>query len=92
MALLTRSADLRQAAAHLDHRRHPHLERSRRRQSGARSASDCWTSLGLQGKRLGVEYDTHGLTAANGQRLDAALDGFARLIDASDSRPAPARW
>jgi Xaa-Pro dipeptidase len=38
----------------------------------------------LAGKRLGVEYDTHGLTAANGKRLDAALDGFAETVDASD--------
>ena len=38
----------------------------------------------LAGKRLGVEYDTHGLTAANGRRLDAALDGFAEPTDASD--------
>ena len=39
---------------------------------------------GLAGKRLGVEYDTHGLTAANGKRLDASLDGFAQTLDASD--------
>jgi Xaa-Pro dipeptidase len=38
----------------------------------------------LAGKRLGVEYDAHGLTAANGRRLDAALDGFADMVDASD--------
>jgi Xaa-Pro dipeptidase len=38
----------------------------------------------LAGKRLGVEYDTHGLTAANGRRLDAALVGFAETFDASD--------
>ena len=31
---------------------------------------------GLAGKRLGVEYDAYGLTAANGKKLDAALDGF----------------
>ena len=31
----------------------------------------------LPASALGVEYDTHGLTAANGRRLDAALDGFA---------------
>src|SRR5882757_9746990 len=30
----------------------------------------------LQGKRLGVEYDAYGLTAQNGMRLQAALDGF----------------
>ena len=40
--------------------------------------------LGLAGKKLGVEWDSYGLTARNGQRLSAAFDGFAALIDASD--------
>ncbi len=39
--------------------------------------------FGGAGKRLGVEYDAFGLTAANGKRLDAALEGFCRLSDAS---------
>jgi Xaa-Pro dipeptidase len=39
---------------------------------------------GLADKRLGIEYETHGLTAANGKRLDAALDRFAETMDASD--------
>jgi Xaa-Pro dipeptidase len=39
--------------------------------------------LGCAGRRLGVEYDAYGLTAANGKRLDAALDGFCELTDAS---------
>lgn len=37
----------------------------------------------LQGKRLGVEYDSYGLTAKNGFRLKAVLDGFCELPDAS---------
>jgi Xaa-Pro dipeptidase len=41
-------------------------------------------SAGQTGKRLGVEYDAYGLTAANGRKLDAALGGFAELVDASD--------
>lgn len=39
--------------------------------------------LGLAGARLGVEYDAYGLTARNGKRLEAALDGFCALEDAS---------
>ncbi len=39
--------------------------------------------LGLRGGRLGVEYEAYGLTARNGKRLEAALSGFATLIDAS---------
>ncbi len=39
---------------------------------------------GAKGKRLGVEYEAYGLTAQNGKRLEAALEGFATLSDASD--------
>lgn len=42
------------------------------------------SELGLEGERLGVEWDAYGLTAANGRRLAAALDGFCDLADASD--------
>lgn len=38
---------------------------------------------GLAGRRLGVEWDTHGLTAASGRRLEAALADFTELCDAS---------
>ncbi len=38
---------------------------------------------GAKGKKLGVEYEAYGLTAANGKRLEAALAGFATLTDAS---------
>jgi len=37
-----------------------------------------------RGARLGVEWEAYGLTARNGQRLAAALDGFCTLADASD--------
>lgn len=39
--------------------------------------------LGLRGSRLGVEWEAYGLTASNGHRLTAALDGLCRLDDAS---------
>lgn len=39
---------------------------------------------GCRGARLGVEWEAYGLTARNGQRLAAALDGFCTLADASD--------
>ncbi len=39
---------------------------------------------GCQGGRLGVEYEAYGLTARNGKRLEAALDGFCTLTDASE--------
>jgi Xaa-Pro dipeptidase len=40
--------------------------------------------IGATGRQLGVEWDAYGLTAANGQRLTAALDGVVTLVDASD--------
>ncbi len=39
---------------------------------------------GCKGRKLGVEWEAYGLTARNGQRLAAALDGFCALEDASD--------
>ena len=38
---------------------------------------------GAKGRKLGVEYESYGLTAANGKKLEAALEGFATLADAS---------
>jgi Xaa-Pro dipeptidase len=40
--------------------------------------------LGTASGTLGVEWEAYGLTARNGQRLAAALDGFATATDASD--------
>ena len=34
--------------------------------------------------RVGIEFATYGLTAANGRLIEAALDGFCVLEDASD--------
>lgn len=45
---------------------------------------DVLDDMGLQSRALGVEWDSYGLTARNGQRLAAALDGWATLHDASD--------
>jgi Xaa-Pro dipeptidase len=39
---------------------------------------------GCAGKRIGIEYDAYGLTAAIYRRLDAALTDFCHLEDASD--------
>lgn len=82
MALLTRSADLRQAqlTSTLEDIR---IWVDRDGANPAEQLRDLLESKGLRGKRLGVEYETHGLTAANGKRLEAALDGFAELVDAS---------
>jgi Xaa-Pro dipeptidase len=80
--LLTRSADLRQAA----HTSTVTDVRVWRDAADANPAKDLRTILeehGCRGKRLGVEYEAYGLTAANGKRLDAALEDFCTLADAS---------
>lgn len=83
LALLTRSADLRQA-------QHTSIIQDIRiwtDAAGAKPATqlrDMLQSLGAKGKRLGVENQSYGLTHANGKQVDAALDGFAKLSDASD--------
>jgi Xaa-Pro dipeptidase len=41
------------------------------------------SDLDLLGERIGVEYDTHGLTGANCHKLDNQLQSFAELVDAS---------
>lgn len=40
--------------------------------------------FGLRNAKLGVEYEAYGLTAANGKKVDAALQDFANTTDASD--------
>ncbi|MGL5363396.1 MAG: M24 family metallopeptidase [Bosea sp. (in: a-proteobacteria)] len=82
MALLTRSADLRQA------QQTSNLTDIRIWKDGrdANPASDLLAladDLGLQGKRIGVEYESYGLVASNGRKLDAAFAGRAVLVDAS---------
>ncbi|MCW3473078.1 M24 family metallopeptidase [Limobrevibacterium gyesilva] len=52
--------------------------------SPAQDLRDILRELGRAGTTLGVEWEAYGLTARNGQRLSAALDGFATLDDASD--------
>src|SRR5579872_1789872 len=50
----------------------------------AEQLREILASLGCKGKRLGVEWESYGLTARNGQRLAAALEGFCTLADASE--------
>ncbi len=86
MTLITRAPDLRQA-------RHTSLLDDIRiwmdsaEAHPAERLGDLLVDLGLGGRRLGVEYDTHGLTAANGRAVDSALGRLATLTDASDLVP-----
>ena len=86
MALLTRSADLRQA------RQTSVLEdvrvwTDRASARPTRDLRDLMDEMGLLGRRIGVEYDTHGLTARNGLALEREMKSFADLSDASDVVP-----
>lgn len=48
-----------------------------------RELRDILGDLGAGGRRIGVEWEAFGLTAAKGRRVADALDGFAALEDAS---------
>jgi Xaa-Pro dipeptidase len=82
MSLLTRSADLRQAQ-HTSLIEDIRIWADGADAEPARDLRDLAADLGLQGKRLGVEYESYGLVAANGKKLDAAFEGAADLLDAS---------
>ncbi len=90
LALLTRSADLRQA-------QHTSIIEDIRiwTDAGGRAARhqlrDMLESLGARGKRLGIETNSYGLTHFNGKAVDAALDGFCTLVEATNlvNRAAP---
>ncbi len=82
MVLFTRSPDLRQAqqTSVIEEIR---IWVDRVDAEPARELVDLLREKGLAGRRLGVEWETHGLTAANGKRLETALEGFAETVDAS---------
>lgn len=82
LALLTRSADLRQAQ-HTSLIEDIRVWTDRADATPQQQLCAMVTELGGAGGRIGVEYESYGLTAANGKRLDAAFDGIATLIDAS---------
>ncbi|MYZ48858.1 M24 family metallopeptidase [Propylenella binzhouense] len=83
LTLLTRSADLRQA-------RHTSLITEivvwadQMNASPALQLRELLDDLDLLGSRIGIEYDTHGLTAANGRAMDDTLKSFGDIEDASD--------
>ncbi|MGH6763436.1 MAG: M24 family metallopeptidase [Phyllobacterium sp.] len=82
MTLMTRSADLRQA------RQTSNLESiviwaDRDNANPTIDLRDLLNDQGLLGARIGIEYQTHGLTAANGRKLDEQLATFGTLVDAS---------
>jgi Xaa-Pro dipeptidase len=83
LALLTRSADRLQArlTSVVEDVR---IWRDRQDANPALDLRDMLESYGCRGRRLGVEYHAYGLTAQRGRLVDAALEGFCRVEDASD--------
>ncbi|MEI6572836.1 MAG: Xaa-Pro peptidase family protein, partial [Alphaproteobacteria bacterium] len=83
MALLTRSADLRQAQ-HTSNLTDIRIWKDGRDANPSRDLLALVKDLGGAGKRIGVEYESYGLVHSNGKKLEAAFEGQATLIDASD--------
>ena len=86
MALLTRSADLRQArlTSNLSDIR---VWVDREGMDPTADLLDLLAEFGLAGGRVGWETDTQGLTAWNGARVKARLEGWAELVEASEIMP-----
>lgn len=82
MVLVTRSADLRQAQ-HTSTIDNIVIWADSAHANPTHDLRDALTDLGLLGKSIGVEFDTQGLTAHNGRRLEATLATFGTLLDAT---------
>ncbi|MFC4624876.1 M24 family metallopeptidase [Daeguia caeni] len=82
MVLMTRSADLRQAR-HTSNIDEIVVWTDRANANPAADLRNLLSELDLLGARIGIEYQTHGLTGANARRLDEQLTSFATLHDAS---------
>ena len=82
-ALLTRSADAYQAA-YTSIVEDIRIWKDKEGASPGNDLREMLDSYGCRGKRLGLEYHAYGLTAQRGKMVDAALDGFCEIHDASD--------
>ena len=86
MVLMTRSADLRQAR-HTSTIENIVVWTDRDGANPAVELRNLLNDLDLLGCRIGVEYDTHGLTAKNGRLIDEEMKTFATIEDASGIIP-----
>ncbi len=82
MVLMTRSADLRQAK-HTSTLDNVLVWTDRDKANPAADLRNLLNDLGLLGCRIGVEYDTHGLTGHTTHQLDEQLKTFGTVVDAS---------
>lgn len=86
VALLTRAPDLRQAQ-HTSNIADIRVWKDGEGVDPTHDLKAMLLDLGARG-RLGVEFDSYGLTHFNGLRLQATLAGFAELVDASTLVPS----
>ncbi|MDX3926873.1 MAG: Xaa-Pro peptidase family protein [Shinella sp.] len=82
MVLLTRSADLRQAR-HTSTIAKIELWVDRVNADPTMDLKNLLSEMDLLGCRLGVEYDTHGMTGHVAHLLDNQLKSFGEIVDAS---------
>jgi Xaa-Pro dipeptidase len=82
MVLLTRSADLRQAR-HTSNIGKIEIWIDRMNADPTMDLKNLLSDLDLLGCRIGIEYDTHGLTGRNARLLDNQLQSFGQIVDAS---------
>ncbi len=82
MALLTRSADLRQAR-HTSVIEDIHVWVDRVNADPTMDLKNLLVEMDLLGARIGVEYDTHGMTGRVARLVDAQLTTFGQISDAS---------
>jgi len=82
MVLLTRSADLRQAR-HTSNIEKIEIWVDRVNADPTMDLKNLLSDLDLLGCRIGIEYDTHGLTGRNTRLLDNQLQSFGEIVDAS---------
>ncbi len=82
MVLLTRSADLRQAR-HTSNIERIEIWVDRVNADPAVDLKNLLSELDLLGSRIGVEYDTHGMTGKTARLVDNQLSTFGELVDAS---------
>ncbi len=80
--LLTRAPDLRQAR-HTSSIGEIRIWKDASDADPAAELRSLLVELGLAGSRLGIELDTHGLTAAAGRAVETEVGVIANLVDAS---------
>jgi Xaa-Pro dipeptidase len=83
MTLLTRVGDLRQAQF-TSVIRDIRIWLNRADQNPALELRDILAEHGCRGQRLGIETDAYGLTGYNLKLVEATMEGFCELVEASD--------